>query len=89
MLIKVIQNKLSGEKTSMLSVSGRLTLLNVTLSLMFIFFMSTFMLLKWIIKEIDKIRRNFLWHGHKDQTQGIYESNSMRHNNQTKIHRRI
>jgi hypothetical protein len=56
----------------MLSVGERLTLLSATLSTMPTFFMSTFMLSKWTIKEIDKIRRKFLWHGHKNQTRGIY-----------------
>jgi hypothetical protein len=32
--------------------------------------MSTFILPSWVIKEIDKIRRNFLWHGHKENTTG-------------------
>jgi hypothetical protein len=32
--------------------------------------MSTFMLPSWVIKEIDEIRKNFLWHGHKENTTG-------------------
>jgi hypothetical protein len=28
--------------------------------------MSVFLLPKWVIKEIDKIRRRFLWHGYKE-----------------------
>jgi hypothetical protein len=34
--------------------------------------MSTFMLPTGIIKEIDKIRRRFLWHGHKESTTERY-----------------
>jgi hypothetical protein len=30
-----------------------------------VYFMSTFLLPKWVIKELNKIRRRFLWHGHK------------------------
>jgi hypothetical protein len=46
-LIEAIQNELLCWKTSMLSVDGRLTLLNAP---------ST----QWVIKDIDKIIRTFL-----------------------------
>jgi Reverse transcriptase (RNA-dependent DNA polymerase) len=67
-LMQKIHNKLSAWKASLLSSGGRLTLLNSTLTSMPLFFMSTFFLPKWVIKEIDKIRRKFLWHGHKEHT---------------------
>jgi Reverse transcriptase (RNA-dependent DNA polymerase) len=73
-LIMAIQSKLQGWKASLLSSGGRLTLLNSTLSTIPIFFMSTFMLPIWVINEIDKIRRRFLWHGHKEQIQRRYMS---------------
>jgi hypothetical protein len=68
--IQMMQNKLPGWKAPLLSKRGRLTLVNSTLTSMPIFFMSTFILPSWVIKEIDKIRRNFLWHGHKENTIG-------------------
>ena len=61
-----MENKLSTWKANLLSIGGRVTLINATLSAMPISFMSTFMLPKWLIRKIDKIRRKFLWHGHKE-----------------------
>jgi hypothetical protein len=69
-LIRKFRAKLPGWKTTLLSPGGRIALLNSSLTSMLIFYMSTFLLPKWVIKEIDKIRRNFLWHGHKDQGTG-------------------
>ncbi|KAJ4804966.1 RNA-directed DNA polymerase (reverse transcriptase)-related family protein [Rhynchospora pubera] len=43
--------------------SGRLVLLNSYLSSLPTYFMSTFKLPSWVIKKIDVLRRNFLWHG--------------------------
>jgi hypothetical protein len=31
-----------------------------------VFFMSAFLLPKWVIRKIDQIHYRFLWHGHKD-----------------------
>jgi hypothetical protein len=71
-MIRSVQNKLQYCQATLLSSGGRLTLLNATLSTIQIFFMSTFRLPKWVIKEIDKIRKRFLWHVHKEQTQHKY-----------------
>jgi Reverse transcriptase (RNA-dependent DNA polymerase) len=73
-LIHRVQNKLANWKASLLSSGGRLTLINSALTPMLIFFMSTFLLPIWVIKEIDKIRRRFLWHGQKEQTTARYMS---------------
>jgi hypothetical protein len=73
-LIHMIQNKSANWKASLLSSGERLTLINSTLTPMLIFFMSTFRLPIWAIKEIDKIRRRFLWHGQKEQTTARYMS---------------
>jgi hypothetical protein len=35
------------------------------LSAKLVYFMSLYLLPKWVIKVIDNIRRRFLWHGHK------------------------
>ncbi|XP_078150208.1 uncharacterized protein LOC144545516 [Carex rostrata] len=68
-LITKMEKILSTWKASLLSIGGRVTLINATLSAMPIYFMSTFMLPKWVLKRIDKIRRKFLWHGHKENQQ--------------------
>lgn len=47
----------------MLSLGGRLTLLNSVLSAIPIFWMSIYKLPSWVVKSIDKIRRDFLWSG--------------------------
>jgi hypothetical protein len=44
-----------------MSLAGKLVLTNVVLSSLPIYFMTAFILPKWVIGEIDAIRRNFLW----------------------------
>jgi hypothetical protein len=73
-LINKVKSKLPGWKASLLSPGGRTILMNSTLLSVPIFFMSTFLLPTWIIKELDKVRRRFLWHGHKESTTGRYMS---------------
>lgn len=63
-LIHKITKKLSRWKASMLSIGGRVTLINATLSAMPVYMMQTFLLPKWVIAKIDRVRRRFLWHGH-------------------------
>jgi hypothetical protein len=41
-------------------------LLNSILSSQLIYCMSAFILPKWVIASLDKIRRHFLWHGHNE-----------------------
>ncbi|XP_039145636.1 uncharacterized protein LOC120282866 [Dioscorea cayenensis subsp. rotundata] len=62
-LIDKIKSRLSTWKSNYLSIGGRLTLLNSVLSSLPTFWMSMFCLPKWVIKEIDRIRRDFLWSG--------------------------
>ncbi|KAJ3703992.1 hypothetical protein LUZ61_007697 [Rhynchospora tenuis] len=62
-LLAKFQSKLAGWSAAMLSFAGRLILLNSCLTALPIYFMSVFCLPKWVVKEIDKIRRNFLWKG--------------------------
>lgn len=59
-LITRMENKLATWKASSLSIGGRVTLINATLTAMPIYMMSTFMLPKWVILKIDRIRRRFL-----------------------------
>ncbi|KAJ1692355.1 hypothetical protein LUZ63_009053 [Rhynchospora breviuscula] len=60
-LIDKMQSKLEGWKSALLSRAGRLVLANAVLSSIPVFYMSVFRLPKWVIKEIDKIRRQFIW----------------------------
>lgn len=70
-LFTKMEGKLSIWKAGLLLIGGRGTLINATLSAMLIYFMSTFILPKWLTKKIDKIRRKFLWHGHKENQQQV------------------
>jgi hypothetical protein len=64
LLVDNIQDRLSGWQASKLLITGRMILINAVLSAKPIYFMLVFLLSIWVIKEIDKIRRRFLWHGH-------------------------
>jgi hypothetical protein len=64
-LVDGIHDQFSGYYASKLSIVGRIVILNSTLSIMPVYFMTLFILPDSVIKEIDKIRINFLWHGHK------------------------
>ncbi|XP_039120313.1 uncharacterized protein LOC120256691 [Dioscorea cayenensis subsp. rotundata] len=63
-LIDKIKGRLSSWKSNYLSISGRLTLLNSVLSSLPTYWMSIFRLPRWVIKDIDRARRDFLWSGH-------------------------
>jgi hypothetical protein len=59
-MIDKIQNQLPGWQASKLSITGRKILTNAVLSTTPIYFITSFLLSKWEIKTIDKIRRRFL-----------------------------
>ncbi|XP_039138904.1 uncharacterized protein LOC120276247 [Dioscorea cayenensis subsp. rotundata] len=59
-LIGMVRSRLTTWKASYLSLGGRLTLVNSVLSSMPVYWMSVFKLPAWVIKEIDKILRDFL-----------------------------
>jgi hypothetical protein len=65
-LIYQEERRLSGWKASTLSLGGRIILINAVLSAQPVYYMSIFRLPKWVISKLDKIRRRFLWHGHKE-----------------------
>jgi hypothetical protein len=65
-LIHQEEKRLSRWKADTLSIGGRLVLLNSVLSSQPIYYMSVFFLPKRVISRLDKIRRRFLWHGHKE-----------------------
>lgn len=62
-LISKISSRLAVWKSKFLSLGGRLTLLNSVLSAIPTYWMLIFKLPCWVIKRIDKIRRDFLWSG--------------------------
>ncbi|GKU94756.1 hypothetical protein SLEP1_g8202 [Rubroshorea leprosula] len=62
-LIHSFKRKLSSWKGRYLSFGGRITLINSVLSSLPVFLMSFFLLPKSVIRELDKIRRRFLWGG--------------------------
>ncbi|KAJ4748165.1 RNA-directed DNA polymerase (reverse transcriptase)-related family protein [Rhynchospora pubera] len=62
-LLSKFQARLSGWPASLLSIAGRAVLVNTCLSSLPIYFMSAFKLPAWVLKRIDAIRRNFMWHG--------------------------
>jgi hypothetical protein len=69
-LIDSIQNRLPGCYASKLSMAGRIVILNSVISAITMYHMTVFMLPEWVIKAIDRIRRQFLWHGHKEYQVG-------------------
>lgn len=60
-LILKVRRKLSSWKVEHLSLGGKLTLVNSVLSVLPIYWMSLFRLPCWVIKEIDRFKRDFLW----------------------------
>lgn len=62
-LIQKFSTRLTGWAPKQLSMAGRLVLINSVLSSIPVYYMSCFKLPIWVIEEIDKTRRNFLWHG--------------------------
>jgi hypothetical protein len=64
-LVQKIASKLTGWRSALLSIAGRLILMQTILSAMPLYYMTIFMLPKNVISQIDKIRRKFLWQGNK------------------------
>jgi len=60
---KRIENKLSGWKGKMLSVGGRLILINSVLSSLPMFMLSFFEIPKGVLEKIDCFRSRFYWQG--------------------------
>ena len=71
-LIEKMNAKLAGWAARFLSIAGRLVLLNSILSSMPMHYMSVIRLPDWVINEIDKIRRRFLWKGASEQGKGYH-----------------
>ncbi|KAJ4805083.1 RNA-directed DNA polymerase (Reverse transcriptase)-related family protein [Rhynchospora pubera] len=60
-LITKIQQRLQGWKSKLLSRAGRLTLVSSVLTAIPTYFMSVFLLPKWLLKSVVKERSRFLW----------------------------
>jgi hypothetical protein len=67
-----VAGKLSRWKGKLLNKTCRLILINSVLSAVVLYHITVFPLSKWSIKKIDKIRRNFLWHGSEEARCGHY-----------------
>ena len=62
-LIEKIEKKLPIWQGKLLSMGGRLVLLDAVLSSIPLYYLAIFQALKWCIDKIDKIRKQFLWAG--------------------------
>ncbi|CAO2206826.1 unnamed protein product [Urochloa humidicola] len=62
-IIDKMANRLPTWKGRFLNRAGRLKLLNTVLTSMPTYFLTAFAPKKWAIKQMDKIRRSFLWKG--------------------------
>ena len=62
-LVEKIENKLQTWKGSLLSIGGRVTLLNAVLSSIPLYWLSIYKMPATIRNKIDKIRKRFLWAG--------------------------
>ncbi|GKV35275.1 hypothetical protein SLEP1_g43574 [Rubroshorea leprosula] len=62
-VLEGVTKKLSAWKGRYLSLGGRITLINLVLSSLPVFWMSVYMISKGTILLLDKIRRRFLWGG--------------------------
>jgi hypothetical protein len=62
-LIDKIDKRLQGWKGKLLSLGGRVTLLNAVLSSIPLYWLSFYRMPRQIMSKIDRIRRRFLWSG--------------------------
>jgi hypothetical protein len=69
-LIDKVAARLPPWKGRFLNRAGRLTLVNSVLSSIPTYFITAFPLQKWAIKQVDRIRRSFLWKGSADANGG-------------------
>ncbi|XP_039134216.1 uncharacterized mitochondrial protein AtMg00310-like [Dioscorea cayenensis subsp. rotundata] len=62
-IIHKVRRRLSSWKLRHISLGGRLTLVNSVMSAIPTYWMSIFCLPVWVINDIDRIKRDFLWSG--------------------------
>ena len=68
--IEKIADKLPGWKAVLLNRAGRITMVRFVLSAIPIYLLIAIKVPKWFIKEIDKIRKGFLWKGREHANGG-------------------
>jgi hypothetical protein len=66
-LIDKIGGRLPGWKGKFLSSAGRETLVKSVLTSQPIYFLTVFPVQNWLIKQIDRLRRSFLWKGEEPE----------------------
>ncbi|KAJ1692316.1 hypothetical protein LUZ63_009014 [Rhynchospora breviuscula] len=71
-LIDRIRKRLQEWQGGFLSKAGRTVLVSSVLSTIPVYFMSVFVLPAWVIKEIDRVRRDFIWKNSANGSKGIH-----------------
>lgn len=64
-LVKNVQKTLASWKANLLSLGGRVALVKSVLIGLSLHYMQVMRLPKWVVKEIDQLRRAFLWKGNE------------------------
>ena len=59
-------------KWSMLSLAGSFTIISAVLSAIPTYFLSFFLLPRWVGKDIDSLKRKYLWNGVHREGKGFY-----------------
>lgn len=65
-LLDCFEKKLESWKDNLLSLGGRVGMLNAVLSTLPLYYISFFLLLCWVRNIIDRIRKNFMWNSTSD-----------------------
>jgi hypothetical protein len=68
--VEMIAERLPNWKAHLLNLAGRTALVRFVLSAIPIYLLIEMNTPKWVIKEIDKIRREFIWKGRKEANGG-------------------
>lgn len=66
-IIEKFEKKLASWQMQYLSFGGRLTLINSVLDSIPTYYMSLFPIPAKVLKQLDKLRRNFLWEGNNER----------------------
>lgn len=70
-LVEKIEKKLGGWKGKFISKGGRLQLVQSVLSSIPVYHLMCFRLPQWLIRRIDKVRRQFLWGNSEENKKGL------------------
>ncbi len=62
-VIARVRSRIDGWQAKLLSRGGRLTLFNVVLTSLPLYFFTMFKAPKWVVKRIEALRRDFFWAG--------------------------